>query len=1233
MVQASPRQGKSPRLSGPMRLRAAFLIVVVAFGLGLSAQAKHPSPKVQPSAMKQMQVLKTLKAAKSPVQNKIDSRLFLGLENLRNPELKGSLPNFRFVKNEGDGRVPVEILLKNGNGVKAVTVKLESLGEILRSKSRMHKTMSARVRLENLEAIAALPEVLKVRQSIGYIKHVINTSQGDTTHAANAARAIYSTTGAGVTVGVISDGVDSLASLQGSGDLPPACTTPGVPGVPAPCSTALVGQEGSGDEGSAMMEIIHDLAPGANIVFATADPDEAQFAQNILDLAAAGCNIIVDDIIYVDESPFQDGPVAQAVNTVTTAGVLYFSSAGNEGNVNDGTSGTWEGDFLASAAADPAPLAGANLNDFGDGGNSLLVTTAFFDPPVMLWAEHFDLATGNASTDFDIYDMDGALTTIFDASTDVQDGAGGDDFPFEWIPGGTLSGERLLIDKFAAGTTSSVPMINLIVFRGEVDSARATPGATRGHSSAAAAFSVAATPAAASFDGISADGPFPGVFTSANESENFTSDGPRRIILDPTGVEITPGNRTSTGGVVRQKPDITAADGVSTAAPTFDPFYGTSAAAPHAAAIAALIKSAVPLITPAALRTALISSAIDIEIAGTDRDTGAGIVMAPAALAAAGAPAAPFLAAGTAVPTQSVGDGDAFVENNEIWNLTIPLTNTGGGTASAISGTLSTTTPGITITSAVSTYPNLNGGASANNNTPYTFLVTPSVPCGTTIEFTLTVTYTGGSSPQSFDFTIKTGEPGTPVIISYVGPVVPIPDAADLSGTAPGAIANAILNVAGVPGNIYDINFRFDGSSCSNAAGSTTVGLDHSFVSDLHITLTSPNSTAVLIADEPDGSGNNFCQTVLDDEASAGIQGAASGSAPFTGSFTPNLPLGTFDTEGPNGNWTLSVQDFFSGDTGNIRAFSLIITPAICNAPPLTADVSSTKTVSAGPYTVGGSITYTVTLNNTGNIAAGDNPGNEFTDVLPACLTLVSANSSSGTAVASVGINTVTWNGSIPASGSVTITINATINACAANTTVTNQGTTMTDSNGDGVNDDPGATDDPGTGTPGDGTAITVAGSAVDTIDKTVSGSFTTGGNIVYTIVINNTGDTASPDNAGNELSDVLPASLTLVSASATSGTAVASVGTNTVTWNGSVPASGSVTITINATIEPGHEGETITNTATLLYDNDGSGVNDTTASDSVSFDVTLPIPAVSTIGLMLLALLMAAVAFKALRG
>ncbi len=92
--------------------------------------------------------------------------------------------------------------------------------------------------------------------------------------------------------------------------------------------------------------------------------------------------------------------------------------------------------------------------------------------------------------------------------------------------------------------------------------------------------------------------------------------------------------RTAASG---EKPDITAADGVSCAAPGFLPFFGTSAAAPHAAAIAALLRSALPSITADQIRDALVGSAIDIETAGTDRDTGAGIVMAHAALERAGA--------------------------------------------------------------------------------------------------------------------------------------------------------------------------------------------------------------------------------------------------------------------------------------------------------------------------------------------------------------------------------------------------------------------------------------------------------------------------------------------------------------------------------------------------------------------------------------------------------------------
>ena len=1065
------RKGTSlPRSSSTSILTRAAVFALAASFAGSAllaatrAKAAGPPPMLSAAAAAQMDVLGGIKTSRTEVQNKIDSRLFLGMLKLRNDARLAPLTDFRFVRPEADGRVPVEIAVTTAAGVKAVTNRLDGLGAVVLGSGYSPPRVRARVGLGDLEAVAAIPEVRKVRQPTPRFTHAINVSEGDQTHGADESRGFFGVNGAGVKVCVLSDGVDSIAALEATDDVSTVDVLPG--------------QAGSGDEGSAMLEIIHDLAPGAALGFATAFTDEASFAQNILDLAADGCNIIVDDIIYLDESAHQDGPVAQAVNTVTAAGVLYFSSAGNEGNITDGTSGTWEGDFNGNGTI-PALGAGAGTaHNFGDGGQSILVTVGGA-VSVLTWAEHYDGAagTGIATFDFDIYDMDGGLTTIFDASTAVQDGVGNDDLAVE-IMGFSLAGERLVVVQFAPGTTSSVPMFNFINFRGEVDPLLATVGATRGHSAAVDAFSTAATPAAAPF-GATPPGPFPGLFTAANESESFTSDGRRRIVLSPTGVELCPGNRTSICAVdIRQKPDITAADGVACAAPGFNPFYGTSAAAPHAAAIAALMKHAVPAATPAQIRTAIETSAIDIEAAGDDQDTGEGIIMAHAAIVAIGGQPQALLDDGAPVPTQFVGDGDASIEPNETWNLDIPLTNVGGVAATAITAVLTTSTVGVTVSQPNSAYPDLAPAANANNLTPYRFAVGGAVPCGGLLQFTLTVTYTGGPSPQAFNFNLTAGSPGTPVTFTYAGPVIPIPDAADLSGNNPGAPVVATLPVAGLTGAILDINFSIDGTVCNTTVGSTTVGIDHTFVNDLELTLISPAATTVMVVNNTDGSGNNFCQTVLDDESvGPSIQSVVTAGAPFTGSFTPNLALSGFDGQSGNGAWGLQAQDFFSQDTGNIRAFSVTITPAVCDAPVFSSSVTATKTVSAGPYAPGDVITYTITLSNSGNAPAPDNAGNEFTDTLPAGLTVGTPTASSGT-VSGPGVNPVTWNGVIAAAGSVTITIPATI-APTASGPISNQGTASFDANVDGTNESTVQTDDPSAPGAADPTIILVEGIAV----------------------------------------------------------------------------------------------------------------------------------------------------------
>jgi uncharacterized repeat protein (TIGR01451 family) len=818
-----------------------------------------------------------------------------------------------------------------------------------------------------------------------------------------------------------------------------------------------------------MLEIVHDLAPGATLGFATATTDFATFAQNILDLRADGCDILVDDIIYLVESPFQDLDIAQSVNTVTAAGALYFSSSGNEGNLNDASTGTWEGNFNANGT--PAELAGGGVaHNFGDGGQSNLVT-ANSGATLLHWSDAF----GTAANDYDLYDMDGGLTTVFDASTDVQDGAGGDDDPVE-IAGGAFTGERLVVMKFAGADR----MINLNAFRGVV--ALQTQGCTRGHSAAAAAFSLAAVDVATAGGGSFTGG-------AANPVEDFSCDGPRRIFYDVNG-NLLPGapagDFSASGGVVRQKPDLAAADGVATSAPGFNPFFGTSAAAPHAAAIAGLVKAAFPAFTPAQIRNALQGSALDIEAPGVDRDSGAGIVMAYQTLQANGATPQAFLGAGTATYSQVGGDGDAFVETGEDWRVSVPITNSGGANATAISATLTSSTPGVTILFGTSTYPDLAPAATASNNTPFVFNVGSAVPCGSVINFTLTVSFTGGASPQTFPFTVKTGSPGTPVTFSYTGPAVAIPDGADLSGTAPGAPVSASLVVAGVTGNIYDVNLSLDGATCSNVAGATTVGIDHTFVNDLELTLFSPAATPVLAVDNTDGSGNNFCQTVLDDEsAGPSIQTVATAQAPFTGTFTPNSSLHGFDGQSANGSWQLQAQDFFSSDTGNIRTFSLVITPAVCDAPAVAPNVTATKAVTGGSQTAGGDIIYTVTLTNTGNGVQPDNAGAEFTDNLPDQLTVTTPTATSGT-ISGPGVNPVTWNGALLPGASVTITIPATIAAGTGGQTINNQGTAAFDANRDGTNETLVPTDNPG-GTAGDPTPFVVAGGPAVTEVPTLS--------------------------------------------------------------------------------------------------------------------------------------------------
>jgi hypothetical protein len=454
------------------------------------------------------------------------------------------------------------------------------------------------------------------------------TSQGYISHTANQVVAM-GINGTGVKVGVMSDSASAarVAALIASGDLGPGTTV--LPGL---------GSSGT-DEGAAMMEIVQDLAPGAQIFFATANGGQAAMAANIASLASAGCNIIVDDITYLAEAAFQDGPIAQAVNTYVAGGGLYFSSAANSGNLTHGTSGTWEGDFLNGGAVTSGPIfaiEGAGFfHNFGTAGSPLLfdtmtVTSGFIS---LKWSDPI----AGSNNDYDLFITNSTGSTVKGFSAAAQTGTQN---PFEAVQQGTgcgtatpsgycpAAGDRIYIILFSG----SARALRLDMNRGQISIN--TAGSTFGHNGGPNTLSVAATAWNSAHAGTR---PFTGF---ANPTEVFSSDGPRKMFFNPDGSPITPGNFLfgTNGGTTFQKPDFTAADGGSAKTPGFNPFFGTSAAAPHAAAVAALVKAANPGLTGPQIRTILINTSLDNMAVGVDRDGGYGIVMAKAAVLAALAP-------------------------------------------------------------------------------------------------------------------------------------------------------------------------------------------------------------------------------------------------------------------------------------------------------------------------------------------------------------------------------------------------------------------------------------------------------------------------------------------------------------------------------------------------------------------------------------------------------------------
>lgn len=460
---------------------------------------------------------------------------------------------------------------------------------------------------QGLMGVMALP---KARTRAGLV-----TSQADVIQEAQRVRDELPEgfDGTGVRIGVMSDSFDvsgfgSQAEDIASGDLP-------AEGV----DILREGIVGDIDEGRAMSQLIFDLAPGASQVFASVLPNETVFAQQIRDLAdptLGNADILVDDIGFPTEPFFQDGVISQAIDEVVTQeGVAYFSAAGNDGDT------AYESTNFA-AAPDSDGLFGGMFHDFdpGEGVDTRQLITILpggFVNFALQWDDPF-YTTDGVDTDLDIFLVEPGTTNILDALP--QDNIT-NQTPFEDLIFGNPTSSpieaEVLIRLSSGAEPGRFKYINAFGFDVEINEFGPNSSTIFGHTAAANGRSVGAVD-----------------YFNQDEPADFTSIGPVTILFNPDGTrKETPEVRLTQGPgfAAIQDTDTTffpPFPGNDIDGNGFPNFSGTSAAAPHAAAIAALIKQANPDFTPEQIYERLASTAKDIGEPGFDNATGFGLINA-----------------------------------------------------------------------------------------------------------------------------------------------------------------------------------------------------------------------------------------------------------------------------------------------------------------------------------------------------------------------------------------------------------------------------------------------------------------------------------------------------------------------------------------------------------------------------------------------------------------------------
>ena len=643
-----------------------------------------------------------------------------------------------------------------------------------------------------LDAATARDEVHAIRAAMSRTRSGAVTSQGDFVQHSDVVRSANSLTGAGVTVGVLSDSYDcyavyaanhvaagGAAGYANNGFTATAAADVSTGDLPATVNVleeAEAGQGGCmnynppiqlpfGDEGRAMLQIVHDVAPGASLAFYTAENSEADFANGIGKLAApvasggAGATVIADDVGYFDEPFFQDGIVAQAIDAVQAQGVAYFSAAGNDGTLAyDNTAPSF------NTVSNTAPNSGEQLLNFDATGATtapfLPVTIASLMPGefvaiVVEWDQpyvtgapnsggatsHIDLCANVTSGTDEISGYINPVVTSGAVTCTGPNASGADPYQILILgnpanASGNTAAETVNIELGLANGTPAPGRIKVTI---EDDGAGSTINPSQdtgaptlqGHPGAAGAAAVGAafflnTPACSG--------------TTPATLEGYSSEGGTPILFDTAGTRLA-------APVVRQKPDFVGPDGGNdtflgfTLASqkitdnstitgcqndsAYPNFFGTSAATPHVAGIAALMRQANPALTPMEIIQALHTSALPMATPSPNFQSGYGFVQANAAFALIPeiVPAAPTL---TLASSSLVVGSSTTITWSEVNATGCTASGTWSGTM-ATSGT-QTVTPTAAGTVAYTLTCSNAGGASAPSSVTLTVTAAAAPP-------------------------------------------------------------------------------------------------------------------------------------------------------------------------------------------------------------------------------------------------------------------------------------------------------------------------------------------------------------------------------------------------------------------------------------------------------------------------------------------------------------------------